>query len=134
MIILQASNGVLASAAQFITLLLIFVLVLGLTYVTTRVAGGYKKQQMQGKNIRIMETVSISASKYLQIVQVGRRYFLIAVCKDTVTYLSELNEDDLDFSENPGTGESFKSILEKFKKNMQAEENSQDSNKDNNKE
>lgn len=118
MIILQASNGVLASAAQFITLLLIFVLVLGLTYVTTRVAGGYKKQQMQGKNIRIMETVSISASKYLQIVQVGRRYFLIAVCKDTVTYLSELNEDDLDFSENPGTGESFKSILEKFKKNM----------------
>ncbi len=117
-----------SSVSQLLTVLFIFVFVLFLTYWTTRLAGSYKKQQMVGKNIQVMETVGISASKYLQIVKIGSRYFVIGVSKDTITYLCEINEDELDFSKSSKTGESFQSILEKLKKNGQVnnseEENS----------
>ena len=106
------------SLAQFLTVFLIFVFVLVLTYFTTRFAGRYKKRMMSGQNIKIMETVSISASKYLQIINVGARYFLIAVTKDNVTYLCELNEGDVEFTENDSK-DSFQNIFDKLKKNGQ---------------
>lgn len=116
MIALIADNNVLASTVQFITILLIFLLVLAMTYITTRIAGVYKKQQMEGKNIKIRETIAISNSKYLQIIQVGERFFLIAVCKDSISYISELQSEDLNFVEGADSGESFMTILERFKK------------------
>ncbi|MGN0513538.1 MAG: flagellar biosynthetic protein FliO [Lachnospiraceae bacterium] len=106
------------SVAQFLTVFLIFIFVLVLTYFATRFAGGYKKRMMAGQNIKIMETVSISASKYLQIINVGARYFLIAVTKDNVTYLCELNEEDVEFTENDSK-DSFQNIFDKLKKNGQ---------------
>lgn len=128
MILLSAGHGIVSSVSQLLTVVLIFIFVLVLTYWTTRFAGNYKKQQMAGKNIQVMETVGISASKYLQIVKIGGKYIVIGVSKDTITYLCEINEDELDFSNNNGAGESFKSILEKLKKNGQVngseEENS----------
>lgn len=128
MILLSAGHGIVSSVSQLLTVVLIFIFVLVLTYWTTRLAGNYKKQQMAGKNIQVMETVGISASKYLQIVKIGGKYIVIGVSKDTITYLCEINEDELDFSNNNGAGESFKSILEKLKKNGQVngseEENS----------
>ncbi len=128
MILLAPDYGIVSSVSQLLTVLLILIFVLVLTYWTTRLAGNYKKQQMSGKNIQVMETVSISASKYLQIIKVGSKYFVIGVSKDTITYLCEINEEELDFSNNNGAGESFKSILEKLKKSGQVngseEENS----------
>lgn len=128
MILLASDYGIVSSVSQLLTVLLIFIFVLVLTYWTTRLAGNYKRQQMSGKNIQVMETVSISASKYLQIIKVGSKYFVIGVSKDTITYLCEINEEELDFSNNNRAGESFKSILEKLKKSGQVngseEENS----------
>lgn len=128
MILLSAGHGIVSSVSQLLTVLFIFIFVLVLTYWTTRFAGNYKKQQMAGRNIQVMETVSISASKYLQIVKIGSKCFVIGVSKDTITYLCEINEEELDFSNNNGAGESFRSILEKLKKSGQVngseEENS----------
>lgn len=128
MTLLTAGISIVSSISQLLTVLFIFIFVLFLTYWTTRLAGSYKKQQMSGKNIQVMETVCISSSKYLQIVKIGSKYFVIGISKDTITYLCEINEEELDFSNNSGAGESFKSILEKLKKNGQVnnseEENS----------
>lgn len=119
MIVLSGSYNGVENFAQFFTVLIIFIFVLALTYWTTKIAGGYKKQQMTGKNIQIIETVSISASKYIQIIKVTSKYVAIAVSKDTVTFLCELNEEDIDISVNPGSGETFMKIFEKLKKNEQ---------------
>lgn len=127
MVLLTAGYEGVRSVAQFLTVLVIFVFVLFLTYWTTRFAGNYKKQQMAGKNIQVMETVSISNSKYIQILKIGKKYMVIGVCKDNITYLCELKEEDLDFSQNDGNGETFKSILEKFRKNGQVVSNEEDS-------
>lgn len=123
MIVLTADYGSVGSIAQFFTVLLIFIFVLFITYWTTRFAGSFRKQQMSGKNIQVMETVGISNTKYLQIIKIGNRYFVIGVCKDTITYLCELNEEDVDFSVPQGSGETFKNILERFKKSGQVVNN-----------
>lgn len=119
MIILSAGYNSVGSIAQLLTVTLIFVFVLALTYWTTRLAGTYKKQQMMGKNIQVMETVAISNSKFLQIIKVGNRYVLVGNAKDSITYLCELDEKDLNFAVETGTNETFKNILEKLKKSKQ---------------
>lgn len=103
---------------QLITLVLIFALVLGLTYFVTRFVGNYQKDKLTGTNISVIETIRISSSKYIQLIQIGSRYFAIAVCKDTVTLIGEIEQDDLILTDNTTQvqSESFKTILDKFKK------------------
>lgn len=107
--------------AQLLTLFIIFILVLAITYYVTRFVGNYQKGKMAGSNISILETMRISNSKYIQVVKIGCKVFAIAVSKDTVTYLCELNEDELVYNETSSgkvmmNSEGFKEILEKFKK------------------
>ncbi len=113
MIILTSS---LDSFVQFITILLLFFFVLVITYVVTRWVSGIQKVQMTGKNMELAETMRISNSKYLQIIRVGKKYLVIAVCKDTVTMLAELSPDEIspDCS-NEGKALSFREILERMK-------------------
>ncbi|MDO5383101.1 MAG: flagellar biosynthetic protein FliO [Eubacteriales bacterium] len=116
---LAVTGGRLEAFAQLITLLVIFALVLALTYFTTRWVGNFQKNKLAGSNIQILETMRISNSKYIQVVKVGKKCFTIAVCKDTVTYLCEVDENDLVYSGTSSdkvNSESFKAILEKFKK------------------
>lgn len=115
MTILTAS-GSLESFVQFITILLLFLFVLVITYVVTRWVSGFQKIQMTGKNMELVETMRISNSKYLQIIRTGGKYLVIAVCKDTVTMLTELSEDEVSLSsETEGNSLSFREILDKMK-------------------
>lgn len=66
--------------------------------------------------MEIVDTLRISTTKYLQIVRVGDKYFAIAVCKDTVTMLTEISKDSLDLDGGMGNVNlSFKEVLEKIK-------------------
>lgn len=103
-------NGI----AQFITVTLIFVFVLAITYFTTRWMGSYQKKRMSYGNIKIIESMRLSNNKILEIVKAGDKCVLIAVCKDTVTYLGEVDENTLEFKEH-GTKESFGSVFNRFK-------------------
>lgn len=111
-------NSRIEAFAQLVTLLLIFAFVLGLTYFATRWVGNIQKERSAGSNIKILETAKISNTKYIQVVKIGSQCFAIAVCKDTVTYLCELQEEDLIYRETSTQikSESFQAILDKFKK------------------
>ena len=102
-------------------LLIIFIFVLAVTYYVTRFVGNYQKNKLSGSNINILETMRIANNKYIQIVKIGSRVFAIAVAKDTVSYLCELDEDELIYKESSSgkmliNNDNFKEILEKFKK------------------
>lgn len=112
-------GGSLESLAQVVTLFIIFILVLAITYFSTKWIGGIQKEKMIGSNVKILETMRISNSKYIQIVKIGNQCFAIAVCKDTVTYLCEVKEEELvyrDSSAGKFHADSFKAILDKYKK------------------
>lgn len=104
-----------SSSAQFITVLLIFLFVVAITYFTTRYIAGYQKNLVRTGNMELVESLRISNNKYLQIVKTGNKYLVIAVCKDTVTFLTELEESELIISQEEAVGLDFKGLLEKAK-------------------
>lgn len=107
------------SVVQLLTVILIFIFVLVLTYLATKFTASFQKSKMSGANVEILETVKIAPTKYIQIVRIGEKYFSYVVCKDTVTLLGELSRDDISVPEKGGSvvnNISFKDILEKLKK------------------
>ena len=110
MVALAGLNSRWEAFAQLLTLLVVFIFVLALTYFATRWAGNMQKTKMAGRNM--------SNTKYIQIIKIGSKCFAVAVCKDTITYLSEINEQELTYSSESKTinTDGFKAILEKFKK------------------
>lgn len=121
--VLMTSYSRLSSFAQLITLIIVFVFVLGLTMVATRWMAKLQKQQYKCTNIEVIETFRISNTKYIQIVRTGQKYIAIAVCKDTVTMLTELQKDELELITSPDTTviPGFQEILTKIKKNKRVE-------------
>ena len=101
---------------QFISVLIIFILVLALSYFVTKwIADYHKGTNSTGKNITVIETCRISQTKYIQIVRIGNRYTAIAVSKDQVTSLGDVDEEELILKDDTQENISFKDILEKFK-------------------
>ena len=84
---------------QLIGVLLIFLFVLAITYVTTRWIGQYQQGMMQNKNIQVVETFRVSNNKFI---------------------LTELTEEDLVWmpsQEERGVkvNENFQQIFTKLK-------------------
>ncbi len=102
-----------SSYAQLITLLIVFVVILGVTAWVTKWLANYQKVQNIDANIEIVETVRITANKFIQLVRVGQKYMVIAVCKDTVTMLGEVPEEQLKFKTASSEKIHFKELFEK---------------------
>ena len=116
------------SYVQFMTVLILFLFVLMITYWVTKWTAGYQKNQNVNANMELLDIIRLSNNKYIQIIRVGRKYLAVAICKDTVTMLTEISEQDLVFSEkNVSKGQGFKDILEKIqKKNILEKEDGRD--------
>lgn len=109
----------LDSIVQLFTVLLIFIFVLALAYITTRVTAGMQQGRYRSANVEIVETFKIAPTKYIQVVRIGEKYFSYVVCKETVTLLGELAKGDITelAKNNEDTAMvSFKDILEKLRK------------------
>ncbi len=102
------------SVVQFVVVTLIFVFVLAITYFTTRFIGSYQKKTMSHGSIKVIESMRVNNSKVLEIVKAGDKCFLIAVCKDTITLIGEVNEETLEL-ESEKDGASFGSVFSRFK-------------------
>lgn len=76
---------------------------------------------MQNKNIQVVETFRVNNNKFIQIIQVGKKYLVISVCKDVINILTELTEEELVWKpsqeENRGikANESFQEVLGRLK-------------------
>ncbi|HKM05134.1 MAG TPA: flagellar biosynthetic protein FliO [Lachnospiraceae bacterium] len=101
---------------EFITVLFIFLVVCVITYFTTRFIAGYQKGKMNGSNIQSIEVYKVATNKYIQIIKVGEKNLVIAICKDTITLLTELSDDQIVIPELPEMSTiNFRDILEKAK-------------------
>lgn len=123
MILLEISSG-WESFFQLVGVLLIFLFVLVLTYLVTKWIAGYQQGITLHRNIQVMETFRVNNNKFIQIIQVGKKYLVISVCKDTINVLTELTEDQLTCFPSPEDrkevklNESFQEILDNLKKKI----------------
>ena len=108
------------SFTQFLTVILVFLLVLALTYFTTRFVGNYQKARSVNRNFDVIETYRITNGKYLQIVKIGEKYVAIGIGKDNITRICELSPDEIKpVQESPSQSiETFRNILDKARQRI----------------
>lgn len=88
---------------QLLGMIVVFVLVLAATYYVTKWIARSGAVQPHSKNIKVIETFKIAPNKYIQIVRLGSRYYSIGVTKENITFLSALDEEQLDLQEPDAT-------------------------------
>ncbi|MBP3677764.1 MAG: flagellar biosynthetic protein FliO [Agathobacter sp.] len=122
MVSLSAS---MESFLQLISALLIFALVLLLTYFTARWVGSYQKVRMKSKNLQVIESLAVGNNKSICLLKTGTEYLVVAIGKDEIHPLATLTEEqltDLSFLdegiETAVSGESFQEILGQLKDKM----------------
>ncbi len=124
MLLAVSADSWLSNVGQLIQILILFVIVLLITLLTTRWIARYQQGQMHNQNLKIIETLKISANSYIQIIEAGDVYLVIAVSRDHVEKLTEISKEQLK-TDTAGTagqridmGESFHDILEKVKHHL----------------
>lgn len=102
---------------QFMTVLILFVLVLAVTWGVTRWIARYQQGRSGIGNLEMIETCRISPNKYIQIIRAGEKYLVIAIGKDEVHMLSTLSKEELVLRESPeGEAIDFANIFDRVKK------------------
>lgn len=115
-ILLLSGSG--ENVLRLISAIIVFFLVLVITYLVTRWIGKYQQGISGSRNIVVLETFKVTQNKYLQVVKVGEVYMVIAICKDSITMLTRLDETELgDIPTSlEGKTDNFAEVLERFKK------------------
>jgi len=102
------------SILKLIGLIILCVLIIAASYFVTRLIGNRESGMSGSANFRSIDAYRLSPNKYLQLIQAGERYFVIAVSKDNVTLICELRKEEIRFKNSPGMKASFKDILSKM--------------------
>lgn len=112
---------------ELIVLLGIFVFVLVACILTTRFIAGHQMQRNRNSNFKAIETYQIAQNRYLHLVQIGARYFVVSVTKENINFIAELNEEEIVVkTEKSGGQRSFKEILSQFKAKVDKHDDTQE--------
>lgn len=105
------------SVLELIGLILVLVVVIAACYFTTRFVGSKQSGLQSNSNFKVIDSYRIASGKVLQIVEVGGKYFVIAVSKDNVSFLGEVDPDKLNLAPYAKEqGKNFSEILKKITK------------------
>lgn len=111
-----AQSGTWDSFVQLLGLVFLLIIILIATYYTSKFVGGVKLGQMKNSNFQVIDTYRISQNKMIQIVKVANKYVVIAIGKDTINYITELDEADVFIREMKAVDTaSFKQTLDKLR-------------------
>ena len=120
------SNSMGKSIAELIFLLVVFVLILVACVLTTRFIGGRQMQRGKNSNFKPLETYQVAQNRYLQLVQVGTRYFVVSITKENINFIAEMKEEEITVRpDKTGSQKSFKEILSEFKVKVDKHDNAE---------
>ena len=114
-----SGSGTLDSFIQMLGLLVLLIIILIITYFTTKFIGGVRLGQLKDSNFKVIDSYRISSNKVIQIVKIGNKYIVIGIGKDTINYITELEETEVVNRELHTTQkQSFKQTFEKIRNNI----------------
>lgn len=73
--LLTSTSNRFDSIVQLLTVILIFIFVLALTYFSTKLTAGLQKGRLAGSNVEVLENFKIAPTKYIQVVRIGENIF-----------------------------------------------------------
>ncbi len=112
MLFLATSFTGLGNIMKLIGLIILCIIIIAASYYTTKFIGQKQMGNVGESNFKSIDVYRINQNKYIQILKVANKYLVIAVCKDTVTLLGELEESEITFK-NRDKKRTFKDILDK---------------------
>lgn len=103
---------------QLIMLVIVFFVIMIVAYFVTRWIGSMSNIEGNHKNIRVIEGCRVGQNKFVQIVKVGSRYFVLGIGKDEISCIGEVKEEEIMISEDtikplPDFNQIFTKIKEK---------------------
>lgn len=120
MFLVGNSTSDIQMAGRLVVLVLVFVFVLFLAYIAARISGSFQSNVInKNSNIKVIEIFRISPNKTIEIVKIGEHYLALAVSKDNVELLAELDESEIKEQERTLEPIDFKKILDKMKNDNQ---------------
>jgi len=130
-----------SAAGRVITVLftiVLFAAILYLAYLTTKYIG--KKYSissgMSGKNLKIIDSLSLAPDKVLMIVKAGGKTVLVGLSREHMEYICDVDENELTVPEEgaavPFSTDligAFKNVLSDKMSSLKQKENKNDENK-----
>lgn len=114
--VLSRTAGTLGSIAQIFGMLVAFAVIVAAAYYVSKYFSKYALKTRENSNIKVVETSRVTTDKYLQIVEVGGRYFLIGITKTNISLISEVDGDKIKANLPVETERfSFKEFLDRAK-------------------
>ncbi|MCF8018479.1 Flagellar protein [Petrocella atlantisensis] len=97
---------------QFITVIILFFVILWAAYFATKFLGNLQMNKSNGSNLKIIEVIPVGPQKTLQLIRIGSEYMVIGVSKDHITFIQSVEESKLTFSEDHKV--PFSAYMKKF--------------------
>lgn len=93
-------------------------LIIYLSYIASKYIGGSLKRSSSSRYMRLLDQVTLGQDRHVAIVQVGAKYLLVGVTAGQVSFLSELQDEELvplsAEEEEEMSPPDFKRMLEKL--------------------
>ena len=114
------TGNLLQNTLKLFGLVILFVLIIAACYYVTRFVGTKSMGEIRESNIKIIDTCRINQNQCLMIVCVGKRYYLLASNKDSVSMLSELEQEKLTVLPKDGAKKvKFQDVFASFTKKQE---------------
>lgn len=109
-------SGTMSTIGRLLYYLIVSGIVIFFAYYCTKLIASsrFNKGNKLNSNIKILESISVGIQGSIQLVKIGEKYILIAVTKEKISFLTEVNEDQLNIVEKDET-----QIVVPFEKYMQ---------------
>ncbi len=108
----------LDNVLQLVGLLILLVVILAGAYYATRLVGKVNQGKLKKSNFEVIDACRLGRSSFLQIIKIAEEYFVIAVSRDNVSFITKLEADKVIQREAEAEQKpNFKQLLEKFKSN-----------------
>lgn len=109
-------TSTLASLFKLIALLIVFILILVASYFFTKWYAKAGMTRIKSGNIQVVESFPIAQGKQISILKIGEKYIAVAVCKEQITFLTELTEEQLSLEIPPTANTDFSEVFQKIRK------------------
>jgi flagellar biogenesis protein FliO len=92
-----------------IGIVLLFIVFFYVVYLTTYFVSKLNKKMQSGKNIKVIERVTITRDKFLMIVSLDDQYYFLSATNERIELIDILQ--DLEVKENNNQNNTFNNIL-----------------------
>ena len=100
--------------AQMLGFLLALAFVVFLAIVVTRLVASQRLRGFSNRNIKIIESIGVGHQGSVCILQIGTDYILVGVTKENITFLQNINNDNIIVPQAENYQTSFKKYLERY--------------------